>query len=80
MLPTVFAPFNLIKAGINMGLTLIIYKPISTILHKSGIIEEKKSEKEENEEKKPHKFSPLSIIIGVLLLAICLAVIFFILR
>lgn len=41
MLPTVFAPFNLIKAGINMALTLIIYKPISTILHKSGIIEEK---------------------------------------
>lgn len=41
MLPTVFAPFNLIKAGINMALTLIIYKPISAILHKSGIIEEK---------------------------------------
>lgn len=41
MLPTVFAPFNLIKAGINMALTLMIYKPISAILHKSGIIEEK---------------------------------------
>lgn len=41
MLPTVFAPFNLIKAGINMALTLIIYKPISTILHKSGILEDK---------------------------------------
>jgi riboflavin transporter FmnP len=45
MLPTVFAPFNLIKAGINMGLTLMIYKPISTILRKSGIIEEKSASK-----------------------------------
>ena len=45
MLPTVFAPFNLIKAGINMGLTLMIYKPISTILHKSGILEEKSASK-----------------------------------
>ena len=41
MLPTVFAPFNLIKAGINMALTLMIYKPISTILRKSGILEDK---------------------------------------
>ena len=81
MLPTVFAPFNLIKASINMALTLIIYKPISTILHKSGILEERKSASEENtEEKKSHKFSPLAIIIGVVLLAICLAVIFFVLR
>ena len=81
MLPTVFAPFNLIKASINMALTLIIYKPISTILHKSGILEERKSANEENaEEKKSHKFSPLAIIIGVVLLAICLAVIFFVLR
>ena len=45
MLPTVFAPFNLIKAGINMALTLIIYKPISTILRKSGILEEKSASK-----------------------------------
>ena len=41
MLPTVFLPFNLIKAGINMALTLIVYKPISIVLHKSGILEEK---------------------------------------
>ena len=45
MLPTVFAPFNLIKAGINMGLTLMLYKPISTILRKSGILEEKSASK-----------------------------------
>ncbi|MBO4702873.1 MAG: ECF transporter S component [Lachnospiraceae bacterium] len=80
-LPVIFLPFNLIKASINMALTLIIYKPISTILHKSGILEERKSASEENtEEKKSHKFSPLAIIIGVVLLAICLAVIFFVLR
>ena len=41
MLPTVFLPFNVIKAGINMALTLIVYKPISIILHKSGILEDR---------------------------------------
>lgn len=38
MLPTVFLPFNLIKSGINTGLTLILYKPLVTALRKANLI------------------------------------------
>ncbi|MBO4310506.1 MAG: ECF transporter S component [Lachnospiraceae bacterium] len=76
MLPTVFLPFNLIKAGINMALTLIIYKPISLILHKTGLVEERaRKEGEAESESKVKKFSPLAIIVGIFLLAICIGAI-----
>ena len=38
MLPTVFLPFNLIKSGINTGLTLLLYKPLVTALRKANLI------------------------------------------
>lgn len=77
MLPTVFAPFNLIKAGINMGLTLIIYKPISAILHKSGILEERNAKEETvvKESSDKHKFSPMAIIVGLVIVAVCIGAI-----
>lgn len=77
MLPTVFAPFNLIKAGINMGLTLIIYKPISAILHKSGILEERNAKEETvvKESSDKHKFSPMAIIVGIVIVAVCIGAI-----
>ncbi len=38
MLPTVFLPFNAIKGGINMAVTLLIYKPLSLALKKSNLL------------------------------------------
>ena len=38
MLLPVFLPFNLIKGGINAALTLLIYKPVVTVLRKTGMI------------------------------------------
>ena len=40
MLPTVFLPFNLVKGGLNMGLTLVLYKPVVTALRKAGLAPE----------------------------------------
>ena len=74
MLPTIFLPFNLIKAGINMALTLMIYKPISIILHKSGLLETKK-DAEETEIKEAKKFSFIPIIIGLAILGACIGMI-----
>ena len=74
MLPTIFLPFNLIKAGINMALTLMIYKPISIILHKSGLLETKK-DAEEAEVKEAKKFSFIPIIIGIAILGACIGII-----
>ena len=41
MLPTVFLPFNLVKGGLNMALTLILYKPVVTALRKARLAPER---------------------------------------
>lgn len=38
MLATVFLPYNLVKGGLNMALTLLIYKPVVTALRKASLI------------------------------------------
>ena len=38
MLPTVFLPFNLVKALINAALTVLIYKPVSRALKAAGLM------------------------------------------
>ena len=88
MLPTVFLPFNLIKAGINMAITLIIYKPVSILLHKAKVLEYKEknpvpavagdTKNNTDGSKGKKKFTPIAIIIGVVLLVICIAAIFII--
>ena len=40
MLATVFLPFNLIKATLNAGWTLLLYKPVVTGLRKTGLLSE----------------------------------------
>ena len=40
MLPTVFLPFNLIKGIINAAVTMLIYKPISKALRRTGLTEQ----------------------------------------
>ncbi len=43
MLPTIFLPFNLVKGGLNMGLTLVLYKPVVTALRRARLIPESQS-------------------------------------
>lgn len=38
MLIPAFLPFNLIKCSINAGVTLLIYKPVITVLRKMGLV------------------------------------------
>lgn len=38
MLPTVFLPFNLVKGGLNMAVTLLLYKPVVTALRTAGVV------------------------------------------
>lgn len=42
MLPTVFLPFNLVKGGLNMAITLLLYKPVVTALRKAHLVPESK--------------------------------------
>lgn len=39
LLLPVFLPFNLLKAGLNAGITFFLYKPVVTALRKSGFVE-----------------------------------------
>jgi len=38
MIPTLLLPFNLIKGFVNMSITLILYKPITAALKKTGLV------------------------------------------
>ena len=38
MLVPVFLPFNLIKSGINAGISLVLYKPLVTALRKANLL------------------------------------------
>lgn len=67
MLPTVFLPFNLVKGLINSGLTLLLYRPLSKALHKTGLI------KSYTARQKGRILSPSSII-GLGILIICIPI------
>lgn len=43
MLPTVFLPFNLVKGGMNMGVILLLYKPVVTALRRAHLVPESSS-------------------------------------
>ena len=45
MLPTVFLPFNLLKAVLNSAVTMLIYKPLSNIMKKAHVLPESDSPK-----------------------------------
>ena len=69
MIPTLFLPFNLIKGTINASLTMVIYKPISNALNRSGLIHLYPSKCKR--EKKTH--GKLSIVISLVSVAIAVA-------
>ena len=39
MLLPVFLPFNLVKGGLNTGITLLVYKPLITALRKARVLD-----------------------------------------
>ncbi len=79
LIPKLLLPFNFIKAVLNAAIVLLLYKPLSNILKKTGII--MPSDKAEDGEKK--KVSPVRNIIvafvALAVIAISLSIIFFVL-
>ena len=83
MIPTLLLPFNLLKSVINVGVVLLLYKPLSRVLHKLGIIGKKSVTEPEAQEgsKIPSsaKFSLTSLIVtlaAVVLIAASMVLIF----
>jgi len=65
MLIPILLPFNLLKSGINMAVTILIYKPIVTALRKAGLVEVSNKKIEKNQ-------TIGIMLIGIVLLATCI--------
>lgn len=63
MLVPVFLPFNLIKGGLNLAVTLLIYKPVSKALKRARLVESN-----------PGNTAPKKSALGVSLIAIVVLV------
>lgn len=70
MLPTVLLPFNLCKALLNASVTMIIYKPISTALYRSGLSDGKKLASNGNQ---GYKLDKRTIALAVVAIAVAVA-------
>ena len=72
MLLPVFLPFNLIKAVLNSAITMLLYKPLSTIMKKAHILPESPSTSDNAGHIKKYAFV---YIIAAFIVATCVAVI-----
>lgn len=66
LLVPVFLPFNLLKAGLNAGISFLLYKPLIAFFRKSGFIKDESAKK--------HKFTAL-IPIAAALVITCVLII-----
>jgi len=80
MIPKVLLPFNLVKATLNAALVLLLYKPLSNVLKKTGLLPRKQEEQGNVPTESAPKGRMLvvsTIAIGVIALSLC--VVFFVL-
>ena len=72
-IPTIFFPFNFIKCIVNAALVLVLYKPISLIMSRAGVV------KKDTGSRYFVKNTLLTLVIAFVLLAVSLTVFFVIL-
>ena len=81
MIPRILLPFNLIKAILNAAIVLLLYKPLSNILKKIGFIQETDSKTVAENAKPVSRWrSPIITLLAVLIIAVSLAIDFWVLR
>lgn len=69
MLVPVFLPFNLLKAGFNSALTLLLYKPLVNALRRSGLVAQSNS-RSGNSKSGLYVFAAILLITCILLLLV----------
>ncbi len=69
MLPTVLLPFNLFKSVMNASIMLLVYKPFTTALRKTGFVKTS-----DNAAYKFNKKSVVLTVVSVLLIVVAVAV------
>jgi riboflavin transporter FmnP len=86
LIPTLLLPFNLVKATLNGAIVLLLYKPLSTVLKRTGFISRRAQETADQtknnigEGKTFGLRSLLVTVIAALVIAGSLCVIFFVLK
>ena len=66
MLIPVFLPFNLVKGGLNAGITMLLYKPLSRILKKAMPVEATSDA--------PGRFNLAATLVSLFVVGTCIAV------
>ncbi len=70
MIPAVFLPFNLFKGTVNMAITLILYKPLTSALKRAGLIKSERGKTDKS------RFVLLTVISVAILIASMLLIVF----
>ena len=80
MIPTLLFPFNLLKAIANVGVVLLLYKPVSRALRKGGFLPRRVVKEEKGNEalaKSKSRFTTVIVaVVALLLIAASMVLIF----
>lgn len=80
MIPTLLLPFNLLKGIINVGVVLLLYKPLSTALRKAKMLPTNEAENGENSPRQGAKSAKLVsacvAVAALLLISVSIVLIF----
>ncbi len=76
MIPKILLPFNLVKASMNAALVLLLYKPLSKILRKTGMIPKRTApaEGQPSEHSRLRSVLVTVIALGVIAAAMCVVI------
>lgn len=74
MMPTLFLPFNLVKATLNGAVVLMLYKPFSTVLKRTRLIEYRLSDGKDNGGFRTRSVIVTIASVAVIAAAICIVV------
>ena len=67
LLPT-FLPFNLVKGGLNAGITMLIYKPVTSALRRAGLLAASQSASG------PRRFNLTATLVSAFVVVTCVVV------
>ena len=79
LIPKVLLPFNFMKATLNAGIVLLLYKPLSTMLKRTGFLTSS-SGKGEGAVKRNSFRSVLVSVVALAIIAVSLVIVFFVLK
>ena len=74
MMPTLFLPFNLVKSTLNAAVVLLLYKPFSTVLKRTRLIEYRLSDGKDKGGFGARSLIVTLVSVAVIVAAICMVV------